>query len=342
MRRSVSARRCWSTAQSSSTSADPFQPAAAVRDNPGRVGEGGEQVPGDPQRGSLAAPADDLAAHRSFEPGPAQPAGAARSPASRSTITVIAAAHVSDRNGCAAVSIAAGHTHSSRSRICWICATLAVISCSRRAPRWRSRPQSPRPVRGRSSAAARSAGRSGPRPCRRSCRRSDPRYVPGPGGLHRLHTHERHRPVRGELAQHPPPVPGRLTRDRHPGEALAAARSAAQSSADPRSQALHRNVRRASTFESWSVTTTICFCRPGRSPRSRYQPAPAPAAGNQPCVAVPVTTRDTTTVDHERPPACDGTPSPTSASGGRSYASDRRRTCFYAAGRSAWLGCCAN
>ncbi|KRB46295.1 hypothetical protein [Terrabacter sp. Root181] len=32
----------------------------------------------------------------------------------------------------------------------------------------------------------------------------------------------------------------------------------------PRSHALHRNVRRASTFESWSVTTSICL----RSARS--------------------------------------------------------------------------
>ncbi|MEQ7007050.1 hypothetical protein ABN028_12805 [Actinopolymorpha sp. B17G11] len=42
----------------------------------------------------------------------------------------------------------------------------------------------------------------------------------GPRGLHRLHAYERHRPVRGQLAQHPPPVTGRLTRDRDPGEPL--------------------------------------------------------------------------------------------------------------------------
>jgi hypothetical protein len=49
-----------------------------------------------------------------------------------------------------------------------------------------------------------------------------------------------------------------------PAKPFAVARSAAQSNAIPRSHARHRNVRRASTFESWSVTTTICL----RSARS--------------------------------------------------------------------------
>src|SRR6476469_7672578 len=49
-----------------------------------------------------------------------------------------------------------------------------------------------------------------------------------------------------------------------PAKPFAWARSAAQSNADPRSHALHRNVRRARTFESWSVTTSICL----RSARS--------------------------------------------------------------------------
>jgi hypothetical protein len=60
---------------------------------------------------------------------------------------------------------------------------------------------------------------------------------------------------------------------------FAAARPAAQSSATPRAHARHRNVRRASTLESWSVTTTICLLSArsmpttafvtGTSPRSR-------------------------------------------------------------------------
>ena len=44
--------------------------------------------------------------------------------------------------------------------------------------------------------------------------------APRPRGQHRLHTHERHPPVGGQLPEHPPAVPGRLTRHRHPGEAL--------------------------------------------------------------------------------------------------------------------------
>ena len=36
----------------------------------------------------------------------------------------------------------------------------------------------------------------------------------------RLHTHQRHPASRGEFAEHPPPVPGRLTRHRRSGEPL--------------------------------------------------------------------------------------------------------------------------
>jgi hypothetical protein len=63
-------------------------------------------------------------------------------------------------------------------------------------------------------------------------------------------THERHATVGGQLAHHPPPVPGRLHDTVTPANPLAAARSAAQSNATPRSQARHRNVRRTSTLES--------------------------------------------------------------------------------------------
>jgi hypothetical protein len=65
----------------------------------------------------------------------------AKSPPSRLAITGNAAIQVPDRNGCRAVSSAAGQAHSSRSRICWICWTwrpASVISCSRRTPRCRS------------------------------------------------------------------------------------------------------------------------------------------------------------------------------------------------------------
>ncbi len=42
---------------------------------------------------------------------------------------------------------------------------------------------------------------------------------PRPRAHQRLHTHERHTAVSRQLADHPPPVPGRLGRDGHAGEA---------------------------------------------------------------------------------------------------------------------------
>src|SRR3954452_7998836 len=83
--------------------------------------------------------------------------------------------------------------------------------------------------------------------------------APSPRGLHRLHTHERHRPVRSALTKtrHRCPVGSHDTVT--PANPFAVARSAAQSNATPRSQARQRNVLRARTLESWSVTTTICF-----------------------------------------------------------------------------------
>jgi hypothetical protein len=44
----------------------------------------------------------------------------------------------------------------------------------------------------------------------------------------------------------------------------------------------------------------------------------------KPGVPVPITPAHATTVGHERPPVCDGTLSPTSAAGGRSYVQAQR------------------
>src|SRR5215203_3502525 len=71
--------------------------------------------------------------------------------------------------------------------------------------------------------------------------------------------HERHRSLARELVEDPPPVPGRLAGHCRPGEPLRGRPLPGRSKAAPRSHARHRNVRRASTFESWSHTTTICF-----------------------------------------------------------------------------------
>jgi hypothetical protein len=47
-----------------------------MRDHPGRIGQGGEQCAQDAQRRLLPAAPADLAAHRAFEPGQPEPAGA--------------------------------------------------------------------------------------------------------------------------------------------------------------------------------------------------------------------------------------------------------------------------
>ncbi len=65
---------------------------------------------------------------------------------------------------------------------------------------------------------------------------------PRPRAHRRLHAHERQISLSGQLADHPPPVPGRLDRDGHAGEPAAVGRSRAQSSAAPSSQARRRNV----------------------------------------------------------------------------------------------------
>ena len=163
--------------------------------------------------------------------------------------------------------------------------------------------------------------------------------VLGPAGPRRrrgLHAHERHRPVgrragpapaTGARSAHTPPSPQR-TRP-------FAARPAAQSNAAPRSHALTRNVRRASTLESWSRDHDHLLAIGQVDPDDRVRHRHRLSAAGQPCVPVPITTRDTTTVRHERPPCRVGTPSPTSASGGRSQRQTRRRsTPSYAAVRS--------
>ena len=94
------------------------------------------------------------------------------------TTTVMAATHVAERNGCFAASSAAGHTHSSRSRICLHAPHVLLeqlLAAGAEVPQPGPRAFGRRPVRAGSSAAARSAGRSARRPCRRSCPWSGPR-----------------------------------------------------------------------------------------------------------------------------------------------------------------------
>ena len=254
----------WAWSQSAMTQAIRSNAAGRCGRTPAGSDRGGEQLAHDPQARALLTAADDLLADGSFEPGRPKAAGALQ----------VAAVTVDDHGQGGhpgrgaerpfAASRAAGHTHSSRSRICWTHATCSSISCSRRVPRCRSLPRSHRPVRAGSSAAERSAGRSGPRPCRRSCRWSGPRScAPTLRCAGWTHTNDMPRWSASWLSiRHRCPVGSHATVT--PAKPARVAWSAAQSKAAPRSHALHRNVRRASTLESWSVTTTICL----RSARS--------------------------------------------------------------------------
>ena len=55
---------------------DPFERGRPVRQHPGRVGQGGEHLPHDPQAGTLPAAAGDLFSDGSFEPGRPEASGA--------------------------------------------------------------------------------------------------------------------------------------------------------------------------------------------------------------------------------------------------------------------------
>ena len=114
---------------------DPLQRTAAVADDPGLISQGGEELAGDPQAGFIDRRVGDLAATAVSNRVQPSRRVRSRSPVSRSRTTDMAATQVWDLNGCAAVVMAAGQTHSRRSRTCWTWPTFAMISCSRRAPR---------------------------------------------------------------------------------------------------------------------------------------------------------------------------------------------------------------
>ena len=229
-----------------------------------------------------------------------------RSPPSRSMTTVIAATQVV---GLERLLGGLQRRRATRTR-----AGRGSAARTRRAPRAAARggcrgaaagPRSRRPVRAGSSAAARSAGRSAPRPCRRSCRvvrSSVLRAHDDSAGC--THTNDMPRSV-GELAQHPPPVPGRLTRHRHPGEP--GPRVLARRPSPARRRGPTPCTGTCAGPGPWSrgrsPPPSACD-RPGRSRRSRCVTGTAARSLRKPCVPVPIPTRDTTTVVHERPPSC--------------------------------------
>ena len=110
---------------------------------------------------------------------------------------------------------------------------------------------------GQIAPAAGSAGRSAPRPCGRSCRAVSPSAAPARDLIRCTQTNRIPRSAASwPSTRHRRPVSHDTVT---PTKPFAAARSRAQSSAIPRSQARQRNVLRASTFESWSQTTIIFF-----------------------------------------------------------------------------------
>ena len=118
------------------------------------------------------------------------------------------------------MSKAAGHTHSSSARICWIWLTGLGDQLLAAGP------QVPQPTPGLvdrlRDVAAQLRGQPGDqhRVLVVGLVERQVLAAPRPRRLHRLHTHERHPTLRRQLANNPPPVPGRLARHRHPGPTL--------------------------------------------------------------------------------------------------------------------------
>ena len=159
-------------------------------------------------------------------------------------------------------------------------------------------------------AASRSPGRPCPVSRVRPVNAPDRRQIlgpPRPRGDQRLHAHKRHRPLRGQLRKHPPPVPGRLTRHRHPGPAprRSPARGPVQRRAKIPGAAPERPPRDDLSSRDRSPRPSAC-CPPDR-PHDRVRHRHQGAQALQPRVAVAVTSGYATTVTHERPPAAQDT-----------------------------------
>jgi hypothetical protein len=126
---------------------------------------------------------------------------------------------------------------------------------------------------------------------------------PRPRSDHRLHAHERHRPARRQLRKHPPSVPGRLARHRHPRPPMHGSapgrpvqrRAKIPGAAPERPPRDHLRVM-IGHHDHLLAARQI---DPGDRVRHRHQAAQPLQAS----IAVAVTTGHATTVTHERPPA---------------------------------------
>ena len=144
---------------------------------------------------------------------------------------------------------------------------------------------------------------------------------PRPRGDHRLHAHERHRTVRSQLPQHPPPVPGRLARHRHPRPP--SRRGAASGPVQRRPKIPGAAPERPPCDDPRIVGHHDHLLAAGQvDPGDRVRHSHQGAKPLQARIAITVTSRHATTVTHERPPAAWDT-KPESASGGRSDVTNR-------------------
>ena len=271
-------------------------------DHPCRVGQCGEQVPGDPQRRLLPAAPGDLASNDTFEPCPAQAPGAVQ------VAAVAVQDHGQRRGPGAGPKRLPGGPQRGRPHTLQQVADLLDLGDVGHDQLLTTRAQVPESAPGLidrlRDVATQLRGQPGDqyRVLLIGLVERQVLAAPGPGGLDRLHAHERHRPVRGQLAQHPPPVPGRLTRDRDPGPALH--RGPLGRPVQRRPEVPRLTPERATSQHPRVVIADhdhlllVGEIDPHDRVADRHQ-LPEPG---QPRVAVAITPRDTNTVVHERPP----------------------------------------
>jgi len=220
MRASVSASLPRAVSQSSISQPMRFEGAATVRDDAGGVGQGGIELAQDPQAGPELAAAGQLLAHRVLEPCRAQPSGASE------VAAVAGHDHLHRSDPGAGLERLLGGGNRGRPDTLEQVTDLLDAGDVLVQELLATHPEVPQPAPGLIDRFGQIAAQLGSEP-------GDQHGVlvvglvggqvltlAGPRGQHRLDTDERHAPVGGQLAQHPPSVPGRFAGHRHPGPAL--------------------------------------------------------------------------------------------------------------------------
>jgi len=198
---------------------DPLQRAGSVSGHPRGVGGGLEQQPHDPKTRPLPLPGNDFSTHRGFETGRAQAPQPGR---------VTAGAGKDDAHpgepGPGAERLL-GRVQRRRPHALQQVTDLLDLADRLSEQPFAAGPQVPQPAPGLIQwfwdVAAQLRGQP---------RNEDSVFLiglvegqvlaaPRPRSQQGLHTDERHPAVGCQLAEHPPAVPGRLTRHAHPGEA---------------------------------------------------------------------------------------------------------------------------